>query len=147
MKRLWPIPEAFIRWFVHDEDGYALPMVLTVMTLLLTAGLMLFSEVIFSIRDSRDDLAFQKAVLAGKNAVETCKAKLSKDVNYSGTKGKEIMADGSSCRIKVQKISENKRSISIRTECGEYGRVYEGQAEIDPATGKIIKWTVLLKGW
>lgn len=117
------------------------------MALLLTTGLMLFSEVFFSVKDSRDDLDFQLAVLAGKNAVETCKAKLSEDANYSGTKGKEMMADGSSCRIKVQKISENTRAISIRTECGDYGRVYEGQAEIDPATRKILKWTVLLKGW
>lgn len=122
-----------------NNKGYALPVVLVILALLFTISAALLTQVRGQFAQSKDFLDYETALLIAQNAFVETEAALNKDPDYKGTAAIEQDQNGGQYEIEVKRVSEKERYITIKSKKEKYQKSFEGKAEINPETGKVIK--------
>ena len=128
-----------------NDAGFVLPTVLIILSICLGATALMLSHSALTVRKDAEYLHYEHCLTTGESAIEICKSNLTDNSEYKGTDGKVMLADNSAYDIKIARVSDNLRQITIIAQYAEYKKTFSGTAEIDPATQKPTNFNILLE--
>ena len=134
-----------IKTSLSNDDGFVLPTVLIILSICLGVSALTLSQSALTVRKDAEFLHYEHCLIAGESAIEICKSNLEKDCEYKGTNGIVKLPDNSAYEIKIARISDSLRHITITAQVRDFNKTFSGTAEIDPATRKPKNINILLE--
>ncbi len=128
-----------------NDAGFVLPTVLIILSICLGTAALILSQTTLTVKKDTEYLHYEHCIITGESAIEICKANLSNDSAYKGTNGKVKLADNSAYDIKVARVSDSVRQITITSQCENFEKTFSGTAEIDPVTQRLNNFNILLE--
>lgn len=144
MKRFLNTPAASIKWSLRSEDGYVLPTVLIILALIFGVSTLLLGQIHSDVAVKSKYLDYEHCLFTAKTAMAQCQGELAADPAYTGTSQQVTLSDGGSYMITVKKTSETLRFVEITAFYKAYTKKYNGSAEIENGTGKLLSFSVKL---
>ncbi|VUZ27481.1 Uncharacterised protein [Acetobacterium wieringae] len=135
---------------ITNKNGFVLPLVLVVVALMAAGAGHALTRGMAELQANVHNQDYQLSILTGKNALAILQAELEKDVNYSGTNGKQTDENGGFYEIRVFKTADHLRYVEVKSEYRDCQKNFSGAIELQPDLtaepgGQIIKfnWKML----
>ena len=138
------IPEK-LKILQSNDAGFVMPTVLIILSVCLSVSALMLSQSVLTVKKDAEYLHYEHCLIAGESAIEICKSNLANNCEYKGTEGNVKLADNSSYEIKIARVSDNLRQITIIAQYADYKKTFSGTAEIDTNTQKPINFNILLE--
>ncbi|MBQ3334450.1 MAG: hypothetical protein IJG85_02490 [Eubacteriaceae bacterium] len=145
MKNILLFIRETIKTSPSNDAGFVLPTVLIILSISLGIAALTLSQSALNVKKDADYLHYEHCLIAGESAIEICKSNLESDCEYKGTNGIVKLSDNSTYEIKVARVSDNLRQITITAQVRNFKKTFSGTAEIDPMTRKPKNFNFLLE--
>ncbi len=145
MKNIHLFIRETIKTSSSNDAGFVLPTVLIILSICLGVSALTLSQSALTVKKDADYLHYEHCLITGESAIEICKSNLESDCEYKGTNGKVKLSDNSIYEIKIARVSDSLRQITIIAQVQDFKKTFSGTAEIDPMTRKPKNFNILLE--